>query len=194
MMKIFLRFMIIPALIVVGFALTSCSGQSAPPSEDGALSTADLSEEAKECVECHATETTGISADWDSSAHADEAISCIDCHEVEADSLFALDNVEGHEDLTVTVSMLVPPAVCSECHEDQVTQFYASGHYRSGLQVIAKDSMQTLMYIHEGRDHPELSGAPNQTGCSQCHGIEFELDENGRPIAATYPTSGIGNI
>ena len=95
-MRDYIRFVIIPASIVVSFALTSCSGQSALPPEEDTLSTADLSEEAKGCVECHATETTGISADWDSSAHAEEAISCIDCHEVDADSPMALKNVEGH--------------------------------------------------------------------------------------------------
>ena len=145
-----IRFVIILASIVTGFSLVSCNGQTALPPEEDTLTTADLSEEAKECVECHANETTGIAFDWDSSAHAEEAISCIDCHEVEANSLTALKNVDGHEDLAVTVSMLVPPAVCNECHEDQVTQFYASGHYRAGLQVIAKDSMQTLIHVYEG--------------------------------------------
>jgi mono/diheme cytochrome c family protein len=193
-MKGFMRFVIIPASIVVGFALASCSGQSALPAEEDTLSTADLSEEAKGCVECHATETTGISSDWDSSAHAEEAISCIDCHEVNADSPMALKNVEGHEDLTVAVSMLVPPSVCSECHEDQVTQFYASGHYRAGLQVIAKDSMQALIHVHEGQNHPDFSGSSNETGCFQCHGVDFVVDESGHPVAETYPSSGIGNI
>ena len=188
------RFVIILAFILISLAIASCSGQSALPPEEGTLSTEDLSEEAKACVECHATETTGIAADWDGSVHAEEAVSCIDCHEVEADSPMALNNVEGHEDVSVTVSMLVPPSVCNECHEDQVTQFDASGHYRAGLQVIAKDAMQTLIHVHEGRSHSELSGAPGETGCFQCHGIEITVDESGHPISETYPSSGIGNI
>jgi len=176
--------------------MASCGGQPAPSAEENSddPEVAELTEEAKACVECHATETIGIVADWDASRHADEAVSCIDCHEVKADSPMALKKVEGHEEVTVAISMLVPPSACNECHEEQVAQFGASGHYRAGLQVIAKDSMQTLIHVHEGQNHPELSDVSNQTGCGQCHGLQFEVDETGYPTANTYPSSGVGNI
>jgi len=195
-MKKIKQYVLILAILVIGLTLASCGGQPAPSAEEtsDAPQVAELTEEAKACVECHATETSGIVADWDASRHADEAISCIDCHEVNPDSPMALKNVEGHEEVTVALSMLVPPSTCNECHEEQVAQFNASGHYRAGLQVIAKDSMNTLIQVHEGQNHPELKDASNQTGCGQCHGLQFEVDETGHPIPSTYPSSGIGNI
>ena len=57
-------------IILLGLALTACGGQPAPSVEED--KTANLTEEARDCVECHATETHGIVADWDGSAHADE--------------------------------------------------------------------------------------------------------------------------
>lgn len=189
-MKKIKRNTIILTLLMIGLALTACGGQTGQAVDP----LADLTEGAKECVECHATETLGIVADWDGSIHANEAISCIDCHKVEPDSPMALSGVEGHEDLTVAVSMLVPPAVCGECHEDAVEQFHASGHERAAVQYEAKEGMQTLIHVHEGRNNPELSGAPDETGCQQCHGVTIVVDETGHPTPETYPSAGIGNV
>lgn len=183
--------------IIFSLTLAACGGQeaTAPQAEEGnQFQVADLTAEAKDCVECHATETHGIVEDWDTSRHAAEAVSCIDCHQVDPNSPMAVQDVEGHEELTVAVSMLVPPSVCEECHEDEVAQFHASGHERAGLQYEAKDAMQTLIHVHEGRNNPELSGASDETGCMQCHGIRIAVDENGHPTSETYPSAGIGNI
>jgi hypothetical protein len=182
------------AILLVGLALASCGGESTPPEDDGELEIAHLTEEARDCIECHATETHGIVADWDGSVHAEEAVSCIDCHEVESNSPMALQDVEGHEDLTVAVSMLVPPSVCGECHEDPVAQFNASGHYKAHIQRVPKDALTALVQVHEGQSHPEYMTAPDETGCMQCHGTDLEVDETGHPIAATYPSAGIGNV
>lgn len=190
-------FVFILVLIFASLALAACGGSEATEAatnSDGGYQTISLTDEGRGCVECHATETHGIVEDWDGSRHAEEGVSCIDCHEVDADSPMALSGVEGHEDLTVTVSMLVAPATCAECHEDQVDQFHASGHERAGLQVENKEAMQTLIHYHEGRDNSELSGAPEETGCMQCHGIRIEVDDTGHPTSETYPTAGIGNI
>jgi len=187
---------VILSILLVSLALASCGGQATPVADESGdgYQVADLTEEAKACIECHAKETTGIADDWDGSRHADEAVSCIDCHQVEADSPTALKDVEGHEDVTVARSMLVRPSTCYECHEEQVDQCNASGHWRAGTQVYSKESMQTLIHVHEGQNNPEFNDASNQTGCGQCHGLEIEVDNTGHPIASTYPTSGIGNI
>lgn len=190
-------FVLILALMFASLLLAGCGGEAPPPpaaQTDGSYQTVSLTDEARTCVECHATETHGIVEDWDGSRHADEGVSCIDCHEVEADSPMALKNVKGHENLTVALSMLVAPATCAECHEDAVSEFHASGHERAGLQVEASKGMQTLIHHHEGRDNPELSGASNEVGCMQCHGTRLEVDETGHPTSETYPSAGIGNI
>ena len=194
------RLMLVFVIILAAIAITLAACSSGEPASE-AVDVSDvaphakgITEEARGCIECHATETHGIVSDWDSSRHAAEGVSCLDCHKVDADSPMALKDVKGHEDLEVAVSMLVPPGVCAECHEEPVAEFHASGHHRAGLQVEAKESMQTLMYHHEGRDHPEFSGAPEETGCMQCHGIRIEVDETGHPTPDTYPSAGIGNI
>lgn len=192
-MKAFRLIWIIMLCLFAGL-LVSCGGDTNAEDEEELAGLEQLTEEAKACIECHATETPGIVAIWDQSVHAEAAVSCLDCHTVEPDSELAMTDVEGHEDLITSVAMLVPPGICAECHEEQVAQFHASGHERAYLQVEAKESMQTLMYTHEGRDDPELSGAPAQTGCYQCHGNRIEVDESGHPTAATYPSSGVGNV
>jgi hypothetical protein len=193
-MKSYKLIVVITTLLLISLVLVACSSESPAISEEEQAEIKELTEEAKTCIECHSTETPGIVAIWDQSVHAEVAISCLDCHSVVPDSPLALSGVEGHEDIKVSVSMLVPPAVCAECHENEVEQFHASGHQRAYLQVAASTSMQTLMYHHEGQDDPELSGAPGETGCYQCHGNEFIVDDTGHPTADTYPSSGVGNL
>jgi hydroxylamine dehydrogenase len=181
-------------IAIASLVLSACGSQPALVENESEYNTTALSDEALTCVECHATETHGIVADWDGSRHAVEGVSCIDCHQVDADSPLVLKEVEGHDDVTTPLSMLVTPVICAECHEARVAQFDASGHYRAALQVEAKDGMQLLMNVQEGQSHPEFSGAPEQTGCMQCHGVRIVVDDTGHPTTDTFPTSGMGNI
>ncbi len=152
-----------------------------------------MTEMGRECIDCHKTENPGIINDWKDSRHAHAGVSCIDCHQVEADSPMATQ----HETLVGTdvfISVLVPPSTCARCHPGEFTQFNESGHFRAYHQIIPKDSLHALVNVHEGQNHPELSGASGETGCMQCHGTEILLDENNRPTAATWPNMGMGNI
>jgi len=156
----------------------------------GSLWAQELSDEAQECLDCHEAEVPAMVADWQSSLHADNGVSCYNCHVVEADSPMGT----MHQDTGLKVSVLVPPTVCGQCHASQVEEFNKSGHFRAYRQQIPKDSLHALTSIHEGRQHPEFGGAPNETGCIQCHGTEIKLDENGRPTPETWPNSGVGNV
>ncbi len=180
-------------IVVLALAAIACSGDA---SDEGGVAgdpLAELTDEAKGCVECHATETPGIVADWDESPHAMEAVSCVDCHEVAPDSPLSIPDIEDHEDVGIAVATLVAPNTCAECHEDQVAEFNMSGHYRAALQIEPKAGLEALKTVHEGQNHPEFSRAPDTTGCVQCHGTRVEI-ENGRASADTYPSSGIGTI
>ncbi|MDX2427652.1 MAG: multiheme c-type cytochrome, partial [Xanthomonadales bacterium] len=148
------------------------------------------SDQAQECLDCHEEETPAMVADWRNSAHSENDVSCADCHVVDADSPMGT----MHQETELKVSVLVPPTVCGNCHEDQVEEFNKSGHFRAYRQQIPKDSLHALTSIHEGREHPEFGGAPNETGCIQCHGTEIKLDQNGKPTPETWPNSGIGNV
>ena len=152
-----------------------------------------MTEAGKECIDCHKTENPGIINDWKDSRHAHAGVSCIDCHAVEPDSPMATQ----HETLIGTdvyISVLVPPSTCQRCHPAEVQQFNESGHVRSYKQIIPKDSLHALVQVHEGQNHPELSNAPDETGCMQCHGTEIILDENNRPTSETWPNMGMGSV
>ncbi|MCD6289765.1 MAG: beta-ketoacyl-ACP synthase [Anaerolineae bacterium] len=189
--------LVIIAVALSAAAIAACSQSDQTPvaTPESSYPTKELSEDARECVTCHATETHGIVEDWSRSAHAKVGVSCLDCHKVDANSPMAVKRaVRGHEDLTVTISVLVSPQRCGECHQKELAEFDASGHYRAALQVEDKASMQTLIHHHEGRDYDDISGVSEETGCAQCHGIRVQVDENGEPDPHTWPAAGIGNI
>ena len=67
--------LLITILLLISFAFAACSSESAALNEntDGTqLVERELTDEAKECIECHALETPGIVTAWDTSAHADQ--------------------------------------------------------------------------------------------------------------------------
>jgi len=152
-----------------------------------------LSEEGKECIDCHQQEQPGIVNDWKDSRHGHVNVTCIDCHAVAADSPMATQ----HETLVGTdtyISVLVPPSKCAICHPAETDQFNNSGHFRSYRQIIPKDSLHALVNKHEGQNHPEFGNASDETGCMQCHGSEIELGEDNRPLSNTWPNMGMGSI
>jgi hydroxylamine dehydrogenase len=152
-----------------------------------------LSTEAKECIDCHKTESPGIVGDWVNSRHGHVSVSCLDCHQVESDSPMATQH-ETMIGTDVYISALVPPSTCARCHPAEYQQFNESGHFRSYRQIIPKDSLHALINKHEGQSHPEFGNATNETGCIQCHGTEIKLDENNRPTSDTWPNAGMGNV
>ena len=72
----------------------------------GPVQAQSLSEEAQECVDCHANHMPAMVIDWKSSKHAENGISCMDCHVVDADSPMGAK----HPGLDARVSVLVPRA------------------------------------------------------------------------------------
>ena len=167
----------------------------------------DLTEQGKKCVSCHVDLSPGIVNDWKNSRHAHVGVSCIDCHQVDKDSPMAvthetiigkdkqmIDKYKGMFDKEVLISVLVPPSTCGRCHADEQEEFNNSGHIRAYRQLLPKDSMHALIHQHEGQNNPELSNAPFETGCMQCHGTEIKLDKDGRPTPDTWPLAGIGTL
>jgi hypothetical protein len=147
-----------------------------------------VSKEGKACLDCHKKQSPGIVLDWKESRHAHAGVTCIDCHGADKNSATGFDHMGGK------VSILVPPSTCAACHQETVNEFNRSGHFRAYRQIIPKDSLHALVNVHEGRSHPEFGGAPNETGCIQCHGTELKVDQNGRPTPETWPNAGMGNI
>jgi len=146
------------------------------------------------CVECHAKKTPGIVNDWKESRHGHVGVSCAACHVVPKDNPMAAQNCKGVQGTNTYVSVLVSPKTCERCHPEEVTEFEHSGHARAALQIASKPAMQALIHKYEGRNNPHLSGVPETTGCAQCHGVIIKLDKNKEPTAATWPSTGIGDV
>ena len=152
-----------------------------------------LGEDSQQCISCHEKTSPGIVADWKNSRHSHAGVSCLECHETDSANSWAVDHSEEMGKPS-SISTLVSPAVCGRCHSEEKAEFDKSGHFRSYRQIIPKDSLHALVQVHEGRNHPTLSGAPNETGCMQCHGTKLITDENGKPDPTTWPNMGMGNI
>ncbi len=162
-------------------------------------------EEAAQCVECHAKKTPGIVEDWKGGRMAHAAISCYDCHVVDKGSPMA-SQCEGIKGTSTYISPMVSAKTCEKCHPAEVEQFSKSGHARlSAVPVVESDKMNKLMYHFEGAGflHPDTPGsvASRAAGCQMCHGTTTELDENNKPtnntwpggVGQRYPDGGIGN-
>ena len=188
------------------FAATA-SAQDADPGAMAQVKTISIhrgmTEAGRNCITCHAEVSPNAVNDWRLSRHGHAGVSCIDCHAVPPDSAMAIRHEDVFDmsdydssliDRDVHVSALVPPSTCGRCHAVEHEQFTESGHYRSYHQILPKDNLHALTSIHEGRQHPELAGAPMETGCMQCHGTEIQLDGDGRPTPETWPNAGMGNV
>lgn len=163
------------------------------PESSGLQMKRGLSATSQQCISCHENVSPGIVADWKNSRHSHAGVSCLECHTTDSANSWAIDHSE-YLDGDIHVSTLVSPAVCGRCHAQAKAEFDQSGHFRAYHQIIPKDSLHALVKVHEGRNHPTLSGAPDETGCMQCHGTRLKTDKDGRPDPTTWPNMGMGNI
>lgn len=154
-------------------------------------------EEAINCVECHAKETSGIVEGWKLSRMAHAAISCFDCHAVEKSSPHA-SQCEGIKGTDQYISPMVSANRCSRCHPAEAEQFLESGHGKLASEPVAeRASMHELMYHYEGAAFlgEEMGSPANRAsragGCQMCHGGQTKLGPDNKPIEETWP-GGVG--
>ncbi len=155
------------------------------------------SEDAKNCIECHAKKTPGIVENWKNGKMAHATVSCYDCHVVEKDSPMA-SQCEGVRGTKVYTSPMVSSKTCSRCHPREVDSFLKSGHARlAGVPTIESKAMLKLMYYYEGAGElgvePDtgMNYAARASGCQMCHGSKVELGTDNKPIKNTWP-AGVG--
>ena len=144
---------------------------------------------AAECTSCHnATDTTpGLHAEWTNSKHGQEKVvgggelnaTCLDCHQAEVADVDAMDH-HGN-----TISLIVSPKDCSQCHLQQFTEFERS-HHADAAKFAPGESNNYLALQVAGH-------AAGVVGCDSCHGGRFEFDENGH-VTSGWPNNGIGRI
>jgi hypothetical protein len=116
---------------------------------------------------------------WAESRHAAAGVGCYECHQAAKDDPDAF----GHNGLTISV--LVTPKDCAQCHDQETKEFEASHHAKAGEILGSLDNVLGEV----------VEGPPAATsGCIQCHGGTVTFTRKGVPDAATWPNEGIGRI
>jgi len=139
-----------------------------------------LANSTDECVVCHTRTTPGIVDQYGHSTMAAAEVKCQDCHEVAADYPGAVE----HEGTFVLNSPTT--AMCEDCHEAEVAQYYASRHSLpayvayAGTEVLSADHDAMYRAIPEIEDMPDRSRnaiyhleGPDVTRftCEGCHNV-----------------------
>ncbi|MBM3328022.1 MAG: hydroxylamine oxidoreductase [Calditrichaeota bacterium] len=138
-----------------------------------------LSGDSQACIECHRSENPGIYQQWGASKHYGANVGCYECHKADKNDADAFDH-NGW-----MISIIVSPADCAKCHQQEVAEFSASHHSRAAEILGSLDNV--LGEVVEGPAAAVL-------GCKQCHGSEVKVVGNGKLHPDTWPNTGMGRI
>lgn len=173
---------LVVAITVLGLSLVAALiGRSTTPIGGAELVRINALENSNDsCVVCHKRTTPGIVDQYGHSSMAAAEVSCSDCHEVDADYPNAIDH-EG------TFVLNQPtPAMCQNCHQNEVAQFNQSRHglpahvAMYGAQDLSPEHLAMYEAIPEGSFSPdrmrnalfEMEGpAVTKFACAGCHSI-----------------------
>ncbi len=145
-----------------------------------------LSKESQQCAACHKDINRGLFQQWGDSKHYGANVGCFECHGAKPTDP---DSIKHYG---FTVSVLVTPKDCGQCHEREVNEFTASHHADAGKILGSLDNM--LAEVVEGKLMFNGQSPAGVSGCGQCHGSEVKVMENGDLDPTTWPNSGIGRI
>ena len=177
-----LLFAVTAGLVIAPSALAQPTPEMVPPRLKEYRIERGISEDAKECIECHAKESRGIVADWASSRHAHANVTCLDCHAAgPADIDVSKDHFEYDK---TAISAIVSPKDCSRCHPSEAAEFARSKHANTREIMWKLDP-----WLKQGLN----SDIERITGCYYCHGTEVKI-KNGQFDKNTWPNVGIGRI
>ncbi len=162
-----------------------------------------MTEEAAQCIECHAKKTPGIVEDWKNGKMAHAAITCYDCHTVEKTSPMA-SQCSGLKGTDIFISPMVSGKVCSRCHPTEYDEFLKSGHADLSRAAVydknkAGGKLVKLQLHYEGAEGlgvepgSGVNRASRTSGCAVCHGSVIEVGPDNKPINATWP-GGVGSL
>ena len=84
-----------------------------------------MSDETKDCIECHNTETVGIYQEWGTSKHYRANVGCFECHKANK------DDVDAFEHNGFIISIIASPKDCAQCHDREVQEFDESHHSKA---------------------------------------------------------------
>ncbi len=142
-------------------------------------STAHVTVDTKECLDCHSKKQPSIVDSWQKGRHAEAGVGCYECHQANYGENDAFMHFERY------ISVIVSPKDCSRCHETEAEEFLASHHAKAGEVLGSLDNF--LGEVVEGF-------AANVSGCQQCHGSKVIVLADGMLSHETWPNFGIGRI
>jgi len=127
---------------------------------------------ANECIQCHKEITPGIVTDWELSKHSENDILCSDCHG------------EGHKTADDVGNVAIPtPQTCSQCHEEQVTQF------SNGKHALAWAAFKAMPTTH----HLPGPLADGMKGCGGCHKVGLKTEDEIKALKADGAGFGVAS-
>lgn len=147
---------------------------------------AKLSDESKECIECHTQTTRGIYQEWGNSKHYRANVGCFECHQAKKGDKDLMDHYGFN------VAIIVSPKDCARCHPNEVREFDESRHSKAGLILGSLDNF--LADIVEGDKNFYGGSALTVSGCDQCHGSVVEVNDDGTLHPTGWPNSGMGRL
>ncbi|MBN1963826.1 MAG: nitrate reductase [Anaerolineae bacterium] len=176
---------LIGVIVVLGLILIITAVSESKTPDDKTRVNA-LAQSDDECVDCHRTSSPGIVQQYGFSTMAAAEVKCTDCHEVAEDYPGAV----SHEGTYVLASPT--SAMCEECHEVEVQEFYLSRHgipaYAAmvGLEGLTPEQLEQYNAIPEAEVKPnalrnalfEIEG-PEVTrfACESCHNIGLPRED-----------------
>jgi len=175
-------------LVFQSMAMAALSNQTLPIKE--------LSEESKECMNCHQKYNPGITQEWGRSKHYGANVGCYECHAAEKGDVDAY--IHDDKKVKKSIAILVTPKDCGVCHEKAAKEMTSSRHAKAGHILDSLDNL--LAEVVEGNRAMVTPGFPGGNsaaavnGCWQCHGSKVKVLEDGQLDPATYPNTGIGRI
>ncbi len=152
----------------------------------------ELSEQSKQCLECHRAQSVALYQMWGESKHYRANVGCFECHTADE------GDPDAYDHFGQTIAIIVSPKDCARCHAKEVEEFVGSHHAKAGRILGSLDNV--LAEIVEGNTSfvtpgfPEGNAASAVNGCWQCHGSQVKVLEDGELDPATWPNTGIGRI
>ena len=132
-------------------------------------------DETARCLNCHASRMPKLVENWEHSTHAKNGVGCYECHKAENGDP---TSKQGH--FSFNVQLVVSPARCGSCHQEQYQEFAVSSH---------ATAFETIKYLPMRKDNPALF----ETSCVTCHGTVVNM-KKGKAADNSWPNNGIGRV
>jgi len=179
-----LRKILLAGSLLLAWGLSSASVDK-PPQNPSA--------ETQKCAECHKDEDPAIYEQWGESKHFGANVGCYECHAAKKGEK---DAFKHHGK---TISIIVSPKDCSNCHATEVKEQEGSHHAAAANIIGSLDNL--LAEVVEGNRAMITPGFPGGNsaiavnGCWQCHGSAVKvIGKKGQLDPATWPNTGVGRI